>query len=663
MKIHSFFFHLIVATLLLSGVPNVLRAQSYQLSSPDGHITLNVRNDKQLTYSLLLDNKQLVNTSPMGFQLKDEPDMAGNFQILGKAQVEKKEEVWTPVVKNRHAECCVPYTCLRLRLKEKSNKYRRMDVEFRVTNDAVAFRYTLYGNMDTGNRQIMRELTGFNIPSQAALWIPDFAYIDNGRSYGSSQEGQFHATPVTSIDTNKHTGLPGLIRVDDSNWMAITEAALDKYPAFYLGRSQEAEDGWQMLDTRLTPIWGEKESGVKARFDKRTHSSWRVIFVGHTPGKFIESETLRSLNKPCALKDVSWIKPGMSAWDNWWAYDVKMDMPTIKTYIDFAAKEHWPYMLIDWTWYGPYAKPEAIITKPAPQLNMPEILSYAKSKGVDIWLWLRSEDTNNNDQWRKAFPLFHKWGVKGVKIDFMDRDDQDMVNWYHRMAKATADNQLMLDLHGAYKPDGLERTYPNLLTREGVLGGEYQKFSNKVTPEHNVTLAYTRMIAGPMDYTPGGFLNVTKKQFKPQTPTLVLATRAAELAKFVVYESPFMCFCDHPSHVYGQTGEDFVRTVPTTWDDTRFLGGTPDSYVAIARRDGDRWFIGILNNSQDRKLKLPLDFLPKGKYTIESWQDGKKADTKATDCKHTTTTRPLPASLNVSLASAGGFVAIIKKME
>lgn len=637
-------------------------AQDYQLTSPDGHLRLDVSNQSTLQYSVSLDGKTLVAPSPMGFQLKGEKDMAGNFRVTNDAKPVDGVESWTPVVRNKHAKCSVPYRELTLQLKEKDGDYRRMDVTFRVMDDGVAFRYTLFGTPVLGNRQITRELTAYRVPETSHLWIPNFAYERKGKSYKSSQEGEFVETPVTEIGSDIHAGLPGLIRVDKDHWMAVLEANLDNFPAFYLGRTTQPADGYQQLSTKLTPVWGEGEDGVKARFSERCSSSWRVIMAGHNPGKFIESEILRSLNPDCALKNTSWIKPGMSAWDHWWSGEVKMEQPVIKQYIDLAAREGWPYMLIDWTWYGPYCKPSANITQPAPQLDMPEIIRYAKSKNVDIWLWLRCEDANHNDQYKEAFPLYHKWGVKGVKIDFMDRDDQDMVNWYRRIIRATADNELMLDFHGAYKPDGIDRTYPHLLTREGVMGEEYYKFSDRVTPEHNVTLAYTRLLAGPMDYTPGGFLNVTRSQFKQQSPTLVANTRAAELAKFVVYESPFMCFSEHPDNVYGKVGEEFVRDVPTTWDDIRFLGGDPSSFVALAKQSGDKWYVGVINNSQGRTVQLPLSFLPQGTYQVEYWKDGNKADKDATHCQHATTRLKASQPLTVKLAQAGGYVAIIKKI-
>ena len=638
-------------------------AQTYKIESPDKKITVEVKNSESLTYSVTFDGKVVVAESPMGFQFKGEPDMSGNFEVKNDAKVKSGVEAWTPVVRNKHAECSVPYNELALVLKEKSGQYRKMDLTFRVMNDGVAFRYGLYGVPVLGNREIMKELTGYNIPEESSLWIPDFAYEDEGKSYKSSQEGVFIKTPVKDIKTEIHAGLPGLIEIDKENYLAVMEADLNNFPAFYLGRNSAPANGYQMLETKLTPIWGCDETGPKVRFAEKVQSSWRVVMVGHNPGKFIESEILRSLNPDCKIADTSWIKPGMCAWDHWWSAECKMEKDVIKQYIDLASHEGWPYMLIDWTWYGPYCVPEADILDVAPQLNMPEIISYANSKNVDIWLWLRCEDANNNDQYKDAFPEYHKWGVKGVKIDFMDRDDQDMVNWYHRIIKACADNQLMLDLHGAYKPDGIERTYPNMLTREGVLGAENYKWGEKMTPEHNVTLAYTRLLTGQMDYTPGGFLNVTAKEFKGQSPTLVSNTRAAELSKFVIYESPYTVVCDHPDNIYNQVGEDFLQIVPTTWDDIKFIGGTIDTYVALAKKSGNSWFIGALNNSQGRTIVLDLSFLPNGKYTIEYWADGKNANKKATDCVHKSipfTVSDKNKTLKVNLANAGGYVAVIK---
>ena len=655
--------YLLILVVSCLAMGQTVVAQTYTVSSPEGNIVLTIDNGLELKYSVSLEGDVMIAPSPMGFEFKGEAPMTGGFSVLGEPKQQGKVEEWTPVVANKHSFISVPYNELVLNLQEKDTPYRKMDLTFRVMNDGVAFRYTLYGTPVLGNREITREVTGFAVPEKATLRIPNFAYEQEGKSYKSSQEGEYVKTPVTEIRSDQHCGLPGLIEIDSNHCMAILNAALDNFPALYLGRSEAPKDGFQLLQTKLTPICGETEDGVKARFSEQQDTPWRVVMVGHHPGKFIESEILRSLNAPCAIEDPSWIKPGMSAWDHWWSGEVLMEQEVIKQYIDFASVQGWPYMLIDWTWYGPYATPEADIVKPAPQLDMPEILRYAKSKNVDIWLWLRCEDANHNDQYKAAFPLYHEWGVKGVKIDFMDRDDQDMVNWYRRVVEAAAESQLMVDFHGAYCPDGFDRTYPNLLTREGVMGSEYYKWSDRVTPEHNVTLAFTRLLAGQMDYTPGGFLNVTKEQFKGQSPALVMNTRSAELAKFVIFESPFMCFCDHPDHVLGQVGSDFVQIVPVVWDDIRFIAGAPDEYVALAKRSGEQWYVGVLNNSIQRDLNLNLSFLSTGTYRLEYWRDGKQANKEATSCEHKSVVVRSDKPLKLKLANAGGYVGIFTKVE
>jgi alpha-glucosidase len=382
--------------------------------------------------------------------------------------------------------------------------------------------------------------------------------------------------------------------------------------------------------------------------------------IGETPGNLMESEIIQNLNDSCAIKDPSWIKPGISAWDHWWSGEVKMEMPVIKQYIDLASTMGWPYMLVDWQWYGKFNSPEADITKWAPQINMPDIVEYAIRKNVKIIVWLYSSDVNRNSAYKTAFPLYKKWGVAGIKIDFMDRDDQQMVNWYHDIIKCAAENQLLVDFHGAYKPDGIIRTWPNMITREGVMGNEYYKFSDKMSPEHNVKLAFTRMLAGQMDYTPGAFLNVTKEQYKNQTPAVVWNTRAAELSKFVIYESPLTVVCDHPDNILNQPGSEFLKIVPTTWDNIRFLCGYPGEYVAIAKKSKDKWFIGVMNNSVGKSVELNLGFLPAGKYEAEIWSDTKNSDVDPKEIKRVVMSVNSPGTFKVTMAKDGGFVAVIR---
>jgi len=645
MKIYTFGLLLFLFTSDLA-----LNAQTINLKSPDNKITFTIDNGERLTYSVTFLNRNIISTSPLGFELKEEPVMTGNF-VIPDQSTNTFKETWKPVVKSKHAEVLNNYNELLLTLKEKSGPMRQMEIQVRAYNDGVAFRCKLMRAAKAGDRQIVKELTTFNIPGDPKAWIVEYG------GYASSNEAEFKEHPVSYLTEKSVAGMPFLMDYGNNCWVAITEAKIDNYPAFYIGTNGTTNQ----LITKLVPLPGEPENGVKVRFYDEVFTPWRVLMIGESPGTLIESEIIQNLNDPCAIKDPSWIKPGISAWDHWWSGEVKMEMPVIKQYIDLASSMGWPYMLVDWQWYGKFNTPEADITKWAPQIDMPEIIRYAASKDVKIIVWLYSSDVNRNGAFKKTFPLYHQWGIAGIKIDFMDRDDQHMVNWYHDIIKCAAENQLLVDFHGAYKPDGIIRTWPNMITREGVMGNEYYKFSDKMSPEHNVKLAFTRMLAGQMDYTPGAFLNVTREQWKQQVPALVWNTRAAELSKFVIYESPLTVVCDHPDNILNQPGADFLKIVPTVWDDIKFLGGYPGEYVAIAKRSGDKWFVGVMNNSVGKSVDITLNFLPAGTYSAEIWADTKKSDSEPKDLNKDTRTLKSGEILKVTMAKNGGFVAIIRK--
>jgi alpha-glucosidase len=625
-------------------------SQTFNVKSPDNKIEVTISNSEKLNYSVVYNGRIIINPSQLGFEFKDELPMTGDFNVVDQS-VKNFNETWIPVVKSKHTEIVNNYNELQLTLKEKSGLMRNMELYIRAYNDGAAFRYKLSRSAKVGDRQITKESTTFSIPGDPKAWVVEYG------GYASSNESEFIEHPLSYLNDKSIAGMPFLMDYGNNCWVAITEAKIDNYAAFYIGTNGNSNQ----LTTKLVPVPGEPETGVKVRFSDEVYTPWRVLMIGETPGTLIESEIIQNLNDPCAIKDPSWIKPGISAWDHWWSGEVKMEMPVIKQYIDLASQMGWPYMLVDWQWYGKFNSPEADITKWAPQINMPEIIEYARSKNVKIIVWLYSSDVNRNSSYKKAFPLFEKWGVAGIKIDFMDRDDQQMVNWYHDIIKCAAENHLMVDFHGAYKPDGIIRTWPNMITREGVMGNEYYKFSDKMSPEHNVKLAFTRMLAGQMDYTPGAFLNVTKEQYKNQTPAIVWNTRAAELSKFVIYESPLTVVCDHPDNLLNQPGVDFLKIVPTTWDDIRFVGGYPGDYVAIAKRSGDKWFVGVMNNSVGKSVDIKLSFLPAGNYEAEVWADTKNSDKEPKELKKSIIKIKSESTIKVTMAKNGGFVAVIKR--
>ena len=461
-------------------------AQRYSVSSPDSGVSIEINNGEMLTYSVTFGDRTIIEPSLLGFEFEGESAMDGGFQVIGERSGEVRE-TWTPVVKSKRVleqnEC----NELTLQLTEPSELRRRMDLEVRAYNDGVAFRLKLYRGEGIVDRRITKELTTFAVPGDPTAWIVEYG------GYASHQESEFFEHKLSYLTKESIAGLPLLMEAAPDCWIALTEAKLDNYAGFYLGTTGDSN----VLTTKLVPYPGELEEGIKVRFSDELYTPWRVVMVGNSPGGLIESSLIKNLNDPCAIEDPSWIRPGKSAWDHWWSGEVKMEMPVIKEYIDLAAEMGWEYMLVDWQWYGPFDKPEADITQWAPQIELPEIIRYAAAKNVKIILWLYSSDVNRNSAYKTAFPLYREWGVAGVKVDFMARDDQPMVNWYHDIIQCAAENRLLVDFHGAYKPTGIIRTWPNMITREGVMGNEYYKFSDRMNPGHNVKLAYTRIARRP----------------------------------------------------------------------------------------------------------------------------------------------------------------------
>jgi len=563
------------------------------------------------------------------------------------------DEVWKPVLK-RYETIRNHFNELNLNLKERKFPERKINLIFRAYDDGVAFRTEFPKQF--GDRQfvITDELSQFNFAENYTCWAVNYG------SYTTSQEVEFFERKIDNITPEMVIGLPLTVKVSDNCFVAVTEADLEDYAGMYL--KSDFNLSACSLRTALSPRKGQPEKGDKVYFKTPHKTPWRVLMIGETPGKLVESEIIQNLNDPCEIEDPSWIKPGVSAWDHWWSGEVKMEQSVILEYIDLASAMNWPYMLIDWQWYGPFNQENADIKKPAPQINMPEILKYAQSKNVKCWLWMYHTDVFRFD-FEEACALYEKWGIAGIKIDFMDSDDQEMVNWYHKVVKTAAKYHLMVDFHGAYKPTGWRRTYPNLVTREGVLGNEYNKWSLRVTPEHICTLPFTRMLAGPMDFTPGGFLNRNPDKFLNGTPAKVLGTRCNTLAQFVVFDSPYMVACDHPKNYYGQVGEEFLKQVKSVWDDTKVLNGEIAEYVTMARRNGEKWFIGAMTNSEERELKISLDFLPEGKYKMTSFEDTEKTKENAEIAELKVSSVKNGDDIKIRMVPGGGFAAVLEPLK
>jgi len=395
-------------------------------------------------------------------------------------------------------------------------------------------------------------------------------------------------------------------------------------------------------------------------------SPWRVIMLGRRPGDLVESTIITSLADPSEVADTSWIKPGKVAWD-WWSgpsvgpaipgapFTVGMNDATYRYMADFAAEFGLKHVIIDAGWYGDHRDPKADITKPIPGLDVAGLAAYGKAKGVGFIVWLNWETVNATMD--RAFPVYEKWGLAGLKIDYMDRKDQEIVDFYHRTVRAAAKHHLAVDFHGAYAGSGEERTFPHWLTREGIMGLEYCKWSDRVGARHDVTIPFTRMLVGPMDYTPGGFRNVTKDAFAPRMELPVtMTTRAHQLAMYVVYDSPLQMLSDTPPAYRGEPGAEFLKVVPATWDETKVLDGKIGEYVVIARRNGSDWYVGAMTDAP-RKLTVSLPFLAKGEWQADVFADGPDAATQPTRLAITApriTGGATGASLTFDMAPAGG---------
>ena len=637
-------------------VQNDVSGGQVSVKSPDGTIEVTIRGNGPVTYSVSVDGKVLLTDSRLGLKFNGGVTLGANARLT-QVQRDQSDTTWeNPLgkrrtVRDRHNE-------LRVSFVEQSG--RPFEIVVRAFDDGIGLRYVLPTAPSAATQDFVldEEQTQFSFPENYPCYAGEnenTGKADNPLGYVGSQEAEFKSMRLGDLPTEQVRMVPLLVKTPAA-WVAITESDLYDWAGMWVNRAAGAGNTTAVtLSARLSPR-PDGRGLVKSMFPRC--SPWRVLMIGREPGRLIESDLINNLSTPCQIKDVSWIRPGMMAWDHWWTGDVKMDTATIKEYIQLAADMGWPYQLIDWQWYGPFNKADADITKVNPAVDMDEVRRFAKDKGVRLWLWLYWTDADRNNAYQKAFALYEQWGIVGIKIDFMNRDDQDMVNWYEKLTRAAAEHHLMIIFHGAFKPTGMIRTLPNQVTREGILGNEYNRWSARVTPEHKLTLPFTRFLAGPADFTPGGFLNRQGDKFKVDGKAAqVQGTRSAELALFVVYDSPICCVCDHPSHYRDQPGAEFLKIVPTVWDDTRVLAAAVGEHLVMVRRSGARWFLGALTDRRARDIPVKLDFLGPGSWTLKLWKDAPDSDTVGE--RLVTEQRTVTAAdiLTLHLACSGGAAA------
>lgn len=631
-------------------------AEPLSVSSPDGNLSISFELKanpqpyllgERAYYRVSYKGSPLLVDSPLGLDFLGAPTLDRDFEVVGMER-QSHDETWQDRLGVRR-EVPDHYNQLTVSLRERQAPGRHVDLIFRAYNEGVAFRYLLPKQENLTQFTLAAENTGFYFLREA------HAFALNLASYTTPYETEFRRVALDEIKPTSIVGLPLLVELPAGPWVALLEADLLDYAGMYVGGVRGVPNA---LMSKLSPLPNHSDQAVVTSTPKAT--PWRLLLVNPRPGALIESNYLvLDLSTPSVLQDISWVKPGKAAWD-WWSgsfarnvnFTPGMNTATMEHYIDFAADHHLEYMLIDAGW-----SPRDDITHWVPAVDLPEVLEHARKRGVKVLLWMHWSAVDKLMD--VAFPLYEKWGVAGVKVDFMNRDDQEMVNFYERVVRQAAQHYLVVDFHGAFKPTGLRRTYPNLLTREGVMGMEFSKWSNRITPEHDVTLPFTRMLAGPMDYTPGCFQNATRDQFKPRrVEPMCQGTRAHQLAMYVVFQSALVMLSDYPESFDQQPGTDFLEKVPTVWDETRVPNGEPARFVTVARRHGDTWFLGSMTDWDPRDLEIPLDFLGAGEYEAEIFADGPGAEKDATSLSVRKQNVKASEKLSVHLAPGGGLAVM-----
>jgi alpha-glucosidase len=624
----------------LSGAACAAPAAPVTVTSPDGQAAIRIAPDGA-SYVVTRGAETVIASSPLGLDFDGQPPL-GELALENVTTSTTDRKI--PLVATKASVARDHYRAATLVFRERAQGARRLLVDVRAYDDGVAFRYRIDGAEPV---RLRGEKTAF-VPAGDPECLVSVAE--------GAHEVPFARRKISQLRDNEGYDVPVVCTSPSGRTAyAITQSHLEGYTGASLWREGAG------LRVHLSGVPGRAAPVYESHGGLQT--AWRVVMLGNRPGDLIASNVVGNLNPP-PQGDFSWVKPGKAAWD-WWSgplVGMKPDMAAYRRFIDFAAASGFPYYLIDAGWAQGSggccdALPTTDITRAADGIDMPALVRYAAGKGVGLILWAHWEHVRKRMD--EVLDTYARWGIKGVKIDFMNRDDQQVVDFYQRVAAATARRHLLLDLHGAYVPAGLQRTYPNFITQEGVMGAEWDKMKTTITPEHNLMLPYTRMLAGPMDYTPGGFRNGTPATFAVHAVLpLVQNSRGQELAKYVVYESPLQMVSDDPDAYRDAEGFDFIRRVPTAWDETRFLSGEPGRDIVLARRLGQAWYVGAMSAADAATTKrVPLDFLPAGRYRATVWEDGATPN----NVKRRDVDVTARDALTLQLAAAGGAAIILER--
>lgn len=636
--------------------------RNFDVVSPDGTLKASIVVGDEITYSISKNGDEILAPSEISMKFSDGTSFnADGYRKMLRQTVDNM--LTSPLY--RKSDISEKYNELAL-------TFKTFKLIFRAYDSGVAYRFQ---SLKKGEYQVVEETSEFAFPADWNAWIPYVKQNKKGKSqFFNSFENTYLYTSLSAWNSGSYAFLPLMVETPQGYKVNIMESDLLNYPGMYLSNADcdtvmEAvfapypktveQGGHNMLQSIVT----ETEDYI-AKCTGPTSFPWRIISVSSHDKEMLDNDLVWLLGTPADPSvDWSWIKPGKVAWE-WWnnwnitGVDFKagVNNDTYKYYIDFASRNGIEYIILDEGWA---VNLKADLFQVIPEINLPELVAYASERNVGLVLWAGYWAFEKDME--RVCEHYSKMGIKGWKVDFMDRDDQYMVDFYHRCAQTAAKYNMFLDMHGGFEPSGLSRTYPNVLNYEGVYGLENMKWykgHDQVT--YDVTIPFIRMAAGPMDYTQGAMLNAGKKAFSNNSEPMSQGTRCRQLGMYVVYESPFNMLCDTPIH-YEREQEctDFIAAVPTVWDETVALDGKVGDYVVTARRKGDEWYVGGLTGWNVHKVEIDLGFLGEGSWTVELFSDGVNVERNAKDYRKTVFTAE--KTMTVEMAPGGGFAARIRK--
>lgn len=632
---------------------NINAQSSYDLRSPDNRVELRIRTADRVHYDLLLNGRALLANCTLSLDV--EHKKLGIAPRVLDAKQRSNDQIIRPTIRQKFAQLRDAYNELRLTM---DGGYA---VTFRAYNEGVAYRFET--SLPQQQVKVYAEESNWNFPQDSIVYYPqeDSFFSHNERKYTPQHLSEIIPAYIAS--------LPAVVDAGEGTKVAIAESDAHDYPGLWLKGT-----GANGLAATFPPyplkekLERDRDFRVVEAADYIASTSgrrtfpWRVVGIAEKDGDLITNPIVWLLESPSQVQDTSWIKPGKVSWDWWNANNVYgvdfkagINTDTYKYYIDFAAKYGLPYIILDEGWYK-----LGNVLEVVPEINMEELAAYARQKNVGIILWVVWKTLD--DQLIPALDQYAKWGIKGIKVDFMQRSDQIVMNFYERVSRECAKRKMLVDFHGDQKPASMTRTWPNLINAEGVRGLEWSKWSAEAEPEHNMTLPFTRMFLGPLDYTPGAMRNASKTNFAPIAgQPMALGTRCHQLAMYVVYEAPLQMLADSPTNYLREPESmEFLSQVPTEWDDTKVLDARIADYILVARRNGKDWWVGAMSDWTGRDLGVDLSFLGDGNFTMDAYQDGVNADRAGSDYKKTTSRVTKNDKLKIHLAPGGGWAAHIQ---